>query len=75
MADYSLVKAMLCSELKSLVSNNTQSNSYGYSYTIVSLLDEYFIFFKERIILGEPTIIILIISLDILFGNYLISNY
>lgn len=54
MADYSLVKAMLCSELKSLVSNNTQSNSYGYSYTIVSLLDEYFIFFKERIIIGEP---------------------
>lgn len=54
MVDYSLVKAMLCSELKSPVSNNAQSNSYGYIYTIVSLLDEYFIFFKERIILGEP---------------------
>lgn len=49
MADYSLVKAMLCSELKSLVSNNTQSNSYGYSYTIASLLDEYFIFLKKEL--------------------------
>jgi hypothetical protein len=74
MADYSLVKAMLCSELKSLVSNNTQSNSYGYSYTIVSLLDEYFIFLRKNYF-RRASIIILIISLDILFGNYLISNY
>jgi hypothetical protein len=48
-ADYSLVKALLCSELKSLVSNNTQSNSYGYSYTIVSLLESTSFFLKKEL--------------------------